>query len=39
MDANEDELTRAQSLQIISEMIAAAKSEINDNGFFFLLWG
>jgi len=32
-------MTGEESLQIISEMIAAAKTGIRDNGFFYLLWG
>jgi hypothetical protein len=39
MESSEEPLTGEQSLLIISEMIQAAKSEISDNGFFYLLWG
>jgi hypothetical protein len=39
METKEKELTGEESLQIISEMIAAAKTGIRDDGFFYLLWG
>lgn len=34
-----EKLTNENSLKLITEMIETAKSNINDNGFFFRLWG
>ena len=36
---NEKQLTEQESLQIIHEMIAAAKNNIKADSFIFLLWG
>lgn len=32
-------MNNREALKIIDEMIATAKADINDNGFFYLLWG
>ena len=34
-----EEFTPEQSLQLINNMITGVKKELQDNGFFFLLWG
>ena len=39
MKKEEKQLTEQESLQIIHNMIASAKTGIKDNGFFYLLWG
>ncbi len=39
METNDIPLNEEESLRIIHEMIASAKSGIKDNGFFYLLWG
>jgi hypothetical protein len=39
MELNDEPMTGEQSLQLISEMITAAKTGIKDDGFFYLLWG
>ena len=36
---NDQPLNEQESLRIIHEMIASAKSGIKENGFFYLLWG
>ncbi|MES2778435.1 MAG: hypothetical protein V4651_00925, partial [Bacteroidota bacterium] len=33
------EMNEKQALLVIEEMINKAKSEIKDNGFYFLFWG
>ena len=35
----EKELTQEESLRIIHEMITAAKNEVKDDSFTYLLWG
>ena len=32
-------MNNKEALKVIDEMIASAKADINDNGFFYLLWG
>lgn len=32
-------MNNREALKVIDEMIASAKADINDNGFFYLLWG
>jgi hypothetical protein len=39
METEEKELTQEESLRIIHDMIAAAKSEVSENSFTYLLWG
>jgi hypothetical protein len=39
MESSEKELSSEESLRIISEMVHAAKTEITDKSFFYLLWG
>lgn len=39
MEQESEELTAAQSLDIIASMIREAKSNIRSNYFFFLFWG
>jgi hypothetical protein len=36
---NEKPLTETESLALISSMIKKAKGSLQDNGFYFLLWG
>lgn len=39
METEDKQLTQEESLQIIQEMIAAAKSDVKADSFIFLLWG
>jgi hypothetical protein len=39
MNTEEDNLTAQQSLDIISSMIRQAKGNVQQNSFYFLLWG
>ena len=39
MNTQEKQFNEKESLQLIQEMISHAKEGINDNGFFYLLWG
>ena len=39
MEHEEKQLTQEESLRIIQEMIIAAKSEVKDDSFTYLLWG
>ena len=39
METTDQPISEQESLRIIHEMIASAKSGIKDNGFFYLLWG
>jgi hypothetical protein len=39
MEAQEKNLSQAESLAIIQNMIATAKNNITDDGFHFMLWG
>jgi len=39
METKEKDLTSAESLQVITNMIQSAKTGISDNSFYFLLWG
>ncbi|MBA3705246.1 MAG: hypothetical protein H0W84_04925 [Bacteroidetes bacterium] len=39
METTDQPINEQDSLRIIHEMIASAKSGIKDNGFFYLLWG
>jgi hypothetical protein len=33
------EMNEKEALQLIDKMIASAKKEVKDNGFYFMLWG
>ena len=39
METTEKELSATESLSIIQNMISAAKNNLTDDGFHFLLWG
>jgi hypothetical protein len=39
MTEKQEELTARESLQIITEMINSAKGNVQQNSFYFLLWG
>ncbi|MDN5205401.1 hypothetical protein QQ008_28710 [Fulvivirgaceae bacterium BMA10] len=39
MDIDKEQLTNEKSLEIITNMIAAAKGKVDKNSFYFLLWG
>jgi hypothetical protein len=39
METTDEQMSREESLRIISEMVQVAKSGISDNGFFYLFWG
>lgn len=36
---NNEKFSAEQSLQVIQSMIEKAKSDVRDNGFYFLMWG
>lgn len=39
MDANEKQLTEIESLELIQKMVSSAKEEIEDDSFYYLIWG
>jgi len=39
METQEKPMNEKESLQLIEEMILAAKKSVTENGFYFLLWG
>jgi hypothetical protein len=39
MESTDKAVDKEQQLQLIYEMISAAKQEINENGFIFMMWG
>lgn len=39
MEQDEKQLTQEESLRIIREMISAAKNDVKNDAFIFLLWG
>lgn len=39
MNSNEEQLSETESLDIIQKMISTVKSEMEDDSFYYLLWG